>query len=467
MRGRYFLPLMVVVACGGGGQASEGDAPADATPSTSPTTPPPPGTTPPVDEAGAPSDACTVGDAVCLTKDRRRACLANGTGGRWVEEACAAGSGCFKGACAPSRCSDECTLGEKGTGSGGGKTCTPFDIKAGKAAPSDPAGKTHDRARGYLARMNAESFASGGIGSARYEDTTRTTIATMDGIGDSAIWTGTFLASEALRLRATGAPDARARVRSLVQTVHLWLNVAGEPGMLVRWAKESATTHPFTIGDYDCSVERVHCGVDHAGKKYDFIGHISRDQYQGVLLGLATAYDALGSADEDLREILRSDAVTIVEELMKERTIALKITLNGAIPITATVKARFIVVSPREMNNGALDLRLDLSKPNDSEMYGFQEFYPNLAHLVRQIPGLGWAPDIKRASSAMMLASFFRVGLSVTKGVPAYAKRRADMLAYYTGRTGEGGNVSEWLAVAKEWSFGNNCGGRDDGRVHA
>jgi hypothetical protein len=38
-----------------------------------------------------------------------------------------------------------------------------------------------------------------------------------------------------------------------------------------------------------------------------------------------------------------------------------------------------------------------------------------------------------------MLASYFRVGLNVTEGVPPYAKRRGDMLAYYTGHSGEDG----------------------------
>jgi hypothetical protein len=456
MRGRSLLLFALVaaaVACGGG-EPSLGSEPAP--PTTTPINPPP-GTTPAPDagvEAGLPNDPCTVGDAVCLGKDRRRACVANGTGGRWIEETCQSGSGCFQGACTPSRCSDECTLGE----TQGTKTCAPYDIAQRKSVTSDPAAKPHDRARGYLARMRTESMASGGIGSARYEDATRTTISNMDGIGDSAIWTGTFLASEALRLQATGAADARARVRSLALTMHLWLNVAGEPGMLVRWAKESSTTHPFAIGDLDCTVERVHCGVPYAGKKYDFIGHISRDQYQGVMLGLAQAYDALGSADEDLREIIRGDVVTIAEELMKERTLPVKLTFNG-IPITSTVKARFIVVSPREMSNGALALRLDLSNPDGSEMYGFQEFYPNLAHLVRQLPGLGWVPDIKRSSSAIMLASFFRVALHAMDGVPAYSKRRADMLAFYTSRTGEGGNANDWLAIAKEWSSGGSCGG--------
>jgi hypothetical protein len=63
------------------------------------------------------------------------------------------------------------------------------------------------------------------------------------------------------------------------------------------------------------------------------------------MLGLALAYDALGSADADLRELVRADVVTVVEELMKERTIPLTVTLNGGIPLTSMVTARFIVVS--------------------------------------------------------------------------------------------------------------------------
>jgi len=57
-----------------------------------------------------------------------------------------------------------------------------------------------------------------------------------------------------------------------------------------------------------------------------------------------------------------------------------------------------------------------------------------------------------------MLASFFAVALHVTDGVPAAAQDHADILAYYTGHTGEGGNVSDWLAVAKEWNDGASCG---------
>jgi hypothetical protein len=111
------------------------------------------------------------------------------------------------------------------------------------------------------------------------------------------------------------------------------------------------------------------------------------------------------------------------------------------------------------MKNGALDLRVDTGNANDSEMYGFQEFAPDLADLVREIPAFAWVPSIPRASSAIMLASFFQVALRLTEGVPTYKARRDAVLAYYTGHQGKGGNVADWLRVAQGWTEGTGCGG--------
>ena len=450
---RLFLSaaLVAAVACGQSipdGASTPGENEGPSPPSTTPGATPPTSTDPPPVAA---NDGCTKGEAICTSKDARRACVDNGAGGtRWSDETCAAGSGCVAGACVVGKCSDECTAGETDAS---GKTCKPLVLSSKTTAALAPATKLHDRARDYLSWMKRGAMMTGGIGSARYEDPpTYSKVTSLDGIGDSAIWTGAFLGSEALRLKATGAIDARARVKALAETLHLWLNVAGEPGMLVRWTKESATTFPFAIGDYDCDVERVHCGIDYQGKKYDFIGHISRDQYQGVMFGLALAYDALGSADEPTRELLRKDAVTIAKELMKERTLPVDLSING-VSMKTSLKGHYMVVSPREMKNGAIQLRLETNDFDGSEMYGFQEFYPNLADLVRQMPGLGWAPNIERASSAIMLTSFFRVALHVSDGVPAYAKDRAELEAFYAKHAGE------WLSVAKKWKEGTGCGG--------
>ncbi len=440
-----FAFLFCAAACAGTTPSGEPERALPSRPSPTLNEPPP--------AEGAASVGCAVGESVCAAKDVRRVCAASPEGPRWEEETCPAGSGCYRGACTPGRCSDECTLGDTKAGA----TCAPFSLTEGRT-DSKPLVSMHDRARGYLARMSKESMAAGGVGSAVYVDESLTTIETMDGIGDSALWTGTLLASEALRLSATGASDARARVRALVEVLHLWLNVAGEPGVLVRFAREANHPLPFSIGDLDCDTERVHCGIAHGGKTYDMIGHVSRDQYQGVMLGFGLAYEALTSADEDVRETIRRDVVTLVQELMKERTLPVKLTINGVPVPTSSVTAPFLVVSPREMDGGALVLRVNTGDFEASEMYGFQEFSPNLSSLLRQLPGLGWVPDVKRASSAIMLASFFRVALRVTEGVSAYAKDRSDILAYYTNHQGAGGNIGDWLAVAKGWTTDAKCG---------
>ncbi|MBI3180755.1 MAG: hypothetical protein HYZ28_01285 [Myxococcales bacterium] len=408
-------------------------------------------------DAGPTFDECDGGVPSCLAFDQRRYCGSTAQGTRWLNERCAQGSGCVRGACVVGGCSDECNLGD----SAGGKTCRLFDVSTGQLATLDPAGSLSDRSRSYQQWLKRDGLASGGVGSARYSDPpVYSTLEAMDGIGDSAIWTGTYLAAEALRFQATGAPDARANALELIDTLHLWFNVSGSPGYLARFAIKSGTPVPFQIGDLDCTVERVHCGVQHQGISYDYIGHVSRDQYQGVLLGYALAYEALSADDEAARKLIREDVVELVKELMAERTVPLRITLNG-LPLSPTnVKARFIVVNSAEMKNGALDLRVNLSKPDDSEMYGFQEFSPDLADLIREIPGLGWVPNVPRPSSAVMLASFFRVALRVTENVPAHQADRAAILAYYTSHSGKGGNATDWLTVAKQWSSSTSgCGG--------
>jgi hypothetical protein len=58
-----------------------------------------------------------------------------------------------------------------------------------------------------------------------------------------------------------------------------------------------------------------------------------------------------------------------------------------------------------------------------------------------------------------MLASFFRVALAVTEGVPALLDRRAEIETFYTSHSGSGGNVHDWLPIADQWSVGGtDCG---------
>ncbi len=373
---------------------------------------------------------------------------------RWNDETCAAGSGCVNGACAVGQCSDECTLGD----GDGGSSCGLFDIAPNAWVSTDAGASMNDRSREFERWLKRDGLASGGVGDARYADPgTYSQIVQMNDIGDSALWTGTYLAAESLRYTTTGAADARANIRRVAQTLHDWLNVSGSPGYLARWAAPAGAggAFGFQIPDYDCTQSRVHCGVPYAGGSWDYIGHISRDQYQGVLLGASLAYEALGPEDGDVKDVLRADVVGFVKQLMLERLVPVSILLNGTRLPTSMIHARFIVVNPAEMVNGALDLEVSTSG-GDDEMYGFQEFEPDLADLIHELPLLSWVPALPRPSSAIMLASFFRVALAMTDR-PEDAADHAELLAYYTGHTGTGGNITDWLTIANEWTPDTGC----------
>lgn len=402
--------------------------------------------------AGGGGPTCSSADDYCA--DALTAMVCDGTD--FVAESCGAGQGCFQGACTANRCSDECTLSD----TNGGMTCEIYDIAADDWLTPDPAASLHDRARDYEMWLRLKGLSFGGVGDIRYSDPPAyTNQVSADGLGDSAIWTGTYLASEALRLKATGSASARANVKSLVDTLHLWFNVSGDPGRLARFVAPSGEPHPWVLGDLDCNNVRVHCDHDYQGTDYDYIGHISRDQYQGVMLGYALAYEALGPADEATRALIRDDVVELVEELMTERTVPIKITYNGQEIPAFDATMRFVVISNNELDGGAIQLIVDTNNTDDSEMYGFQEFIPNLRDLLSQMPVIGGlVPTIPRAGSAIMLSSFFRVALLVTDGVPGFEATRASILDYYENHSGTGGNVDDWLEIAKLVGPQNACG---------
>ncbi len=409
-----------------------------------------PDTSPPPDAQPDVGPPCNSAEPVCISHATRRVCKA----GHWEEEACAPGSGCLRGECVASACSDECTLGS----SNGGKTCELFDMATASWVTPDTASSMHDRARAYEQWLHRDGMAYGGVGNARYADPgTYSQVVSLGGLGDSAIWTGTYLAAEALRLRATGSAVARANVIDAVQTLHLWFNVSGDPGLLARFAAPSGP-HPVQLTDLDCASPRTHCNVPYQGQPYDYIGQVSRDQYQGVMLGYALAYEALGEGDEATRALIREDVVELVQELMKERTVQVRLTWNGVSSPPADVTMQFVVLATREMSNGVVDLRIDSSDYASSEMLGFQEFMPDLAHVVRQIPLMGWVPGIPRADSAIMLASFFKVGALVTDGVAGWESQHDEMVNFYDANASSGGNINDWLPIMSQWDYANACG---------
>src|SRR4029079_16238349 len=135
----------------------------------------------------------------------------------------------------------------------------------------------------------------------------------------------------------------------------------------------TGTAPPYSIPDLNCADPRVHCNTPYAGKNYDVIGKISHDQYQGVMLWYALAYEALGEEDAAAKALIRDDVVEFVKELMKERQLPVKVTYQGLTIPVKTLTLRFIVTSAIEMNNGAIDFDLTGSGGQDAAVKRFQE----------------------------------------------------------------------------------------------
>jgi hypothetical protein len=358
------------------------------------------------------------------------------------------------GDCVAGQCSDTCNLGD----SDAGKTCELFDITTGNWVSPDPVASMNDRSRAYNMWLRRDSLYHGGVGNATYLDPPDyTNVAYWGGLGDSAIWTGSYLAAEALRLMDTGSPDARENVKALVETLHLWFNVSGDPGVLARWV---TPTGQGSQGELNCGVDPFHhCGVSFQGDSWDYLGHISRDQYQGVMLGYALAYEALGEHDEAHRALIREDVVELVEELMIERQVDVQITWNGTDWPRRTITMRHAVLCTREMEDGAIRLIVDSGNFGDSMMWGFQEFMPNWKDMIHQLIPI-WNADIPRADSGIMLPSFFRVAMLVTDGVPGYEAQNLAFHDYYINNPlSQGGGVDYWLSMADGWFYNDDCGG--------
>jgi|GEM_PF-2669182 len=412
--------------------------------------------------AGFVTKDCDEGYSLCTGFNTVKKCVVTDCGKTIVEETCAETFGCFKGECSSKMCSDECVPGSEKDG----KICEFWDNKNLTWTKTDQTTKLYDRYEEFQRWQHSDLMPFGGVADAHYKTDEHKEITSYDGVGDSAIWTGTYLASESIRYMVDGSIAARENVIDLVNTLHLFFNVAGSPGLLSRYAYESKyRSEPEGIrlgGDTECASDRVFCDILYDGKAYDYTGHISRDQYQGILMGYSFAYDALGEEFEDIRKIIREDIVEFIQIVMNKQHVYVTLTYDGTpIPFPSGIDARFMVTAPREMTNDriVIDYCSTESSSCETNIHGFQEFMPNISTLLRQADGLSWLPkSIPRAGSAIMLANIFNIGMQVTEGIAEHKELYDEIKDFYYNNDDDWGNVNDWLDQGEQWVYTFECG---------
>jgi hypothetical protein len=105
--------------------------------------------------------------------------------------------------------------------------------------------------------------------------------------GDSAIWTGHYLAAESYRWAVTRSPEAREQVMAALNGIRKLVDVTGTDA-LARCVYP--VDSPYAA---DLSAEESHHGIQTGivdGVPQFWVGNTSRDQYMGVFFGLTAAW---------------------------------------------------------------------------------------------------------------------------------------------------------------------------------
>lgn len=190
------------------------------------------------------------------------------------------------------------------------RLCRPFAIATMLVAVAAPSRASENEALEISATIQARHLPHGTVLDPIMTTPTGFEIDRYTRGGDSAIWTGHYLAAEALRYGVTRSPDALANARRALKGLKGLVNVTGT-GLLARarvpveW--EETVDHRAIITEE--AGHGVYRSTKRRGDSY-WIGNTSRDQYVGVFFGLAVAHEQIDDAG------VRRDVAWLVTKML-------------------------------------------------------------------------------------------------------------------------------------------------------
>jgi hypothetical protein len=100
--------------------------------------------------------------------------------------------------------------------------------------------------------------------------------------GDSAIWTGHYLAAEAFRYKVTSDPVAFTNINNAISAINNLINVTGG-NVLARCALPANSPYVASISSQEAANGIYNGSI--FGAPWIWVGNTSRDQYIGVATG--------------------------------------------------------------------------------------------------------------------------------------------------------------------------------------
>ncbi len=134
---------------------------------------------------------------------------------------------------------------------------------------------------------------------------------------DQAIWGGCLLAAECFRFAVTGSDEARAAAVKAFGGIDLILSVSGEPGLAVRSVAPAAAIAAHPEPDPTAKWEPA----APPWERFVYRGNVSKDQYAGLVFGLAVAWRHLAPHEPEVAARIRHHAGAIVDRLLRDRMI--------------------------------------------------------------------------------------------------------------------------------------------------
>jgi len=218
--------------------------------------------------------------------------------------------------------------------------------------------------------------------------------------GDSAIWTGHYLAAEAFRYKVTQSPDAANNLKNAIAGIKSLVDVTGTD-LLARCL--APLNSPFAAG---IQSEEAPNGIyTNSSTGYFWVGNTSRDQYSGVIFGLGVAYDMVD--DAGVKSSISQLVTRLLNFLVQQNwTVVMP---DGSISTTFVIRPDQMLallqvgqhVNPGQFMTAYSNLRGSLAAAvlipitvdvaSDDSYFKFNLDYINLYNLIRLESGAGSA----------------------------------------------------------------------------
>lgn len=177
------------------------------------------------------------------------------------------------------------------------------------AMTREQANRLHEQVEIYAQRYRDYHLPHGQSVDVVWTDRERSGVALYDGLGDGLIWTGQYLGSLALRYAVEPSEDLRQQILAILDKFDLLMHVSGRTGYLARYAGPADDPGYFPYyQQYGKGEDPDRPGLGNRAyqgappyEDYVWLGHSSRDAYDGFLFGMALTWKYVDDPEIQLR----------------------------------------------------------------------------------------------------------------------------------------------------------------------